>query len=185
MKTTTEITRISKFLSLVLRHQPSTIGLALDANGWAIIGELLAKSNAAGIAIDLELLQHIVATNSKKRFAFDESMTKIRASQGHSIAIDLELRPTAPPEILYHGTAAANVQSIMTNGISKQSRTHVHLSTDQEIARTVGARHGKPFVFEVRAGEMSAAGYQFFLSENMVWLTEYVPTEFLPISADL
>lgn len=174
-----QLTHISKFLSSVLRHQPETIGIQLDENGWTDINELIQKSNNNGIVFDRETLNQIVATNSKKRFAFDESLDKIRASQGHSVEIELGYKNQKPPEILYHGTSDKNVTSILEFGLEKRNRQHVHLSSDLETAIQVGKRHGKPFVFKVFAEQMFDNKFQFFLSENGVWLTDKVPSEYL------
>lgn len=174
-----QITRISKFLSLVLRHKPETIGITLDQNGWTSIDELIAKSINYGVHFDRPILNRIVDTNAKKRFAFDETLQKIRASQGHSIAVELGYRSQEPPAILFHGTAEKSVDSISKNGLEKQSRQHVHLSSDFETAIKVGQRHGKPVVLKVLAGEMYSDGFEFFLSENGVWLTESVPVKYI------
>lgn len=172
-------THISKFLSLVLRHKPETIGIQLNQNGWVDISELIEKSNKYGVQFDRETLNHIVATNSKKRFAFHDTLDMIRASQGHSIAIELAYTNQKPPEILFHGTSKKSVQSILEKGIERQNRQHVHLSSDIETAIMVGQRHGKPIVFEVLAGQMYKDGFQFFISDNGVWLTDNVPTKYL------
>ena len=161
---------ISKFLSLLLRHKPEQIGLQLDKEGWADVQELLSK-----IEITFEHLQEIVHLNDKKRFIFSEDLSKIRANQGHTINVELNLQPVTPPEILYHGTAEKNIASILEKGILKQERHHVYLSDNIETAISVGKRYGKPVVFEVVALEMHTAGHEFYLSENNVWLTEYVP----------
>ncbi len=174
-----QITHISKFLSLVLRHQPETINIQLDPNGWTDIDELIEKSNNHGIKFDRELLNHIVETNPKKRFAFNDTHTRIRASQGHSVDIDLGYQAQKPPEILYHGTGENSVQSIEKTGIEKRSRQHVHLSSDVETAIKVGQRHGKPFIFKVLATQMHHENFEFFISENGVWLTDSVPTKYL------
>jgi len=174
-----EITKISKFLSLVLRHQPETIGIALDDNGWINVDELIQKSNAAGVKFDFNILKHVVATNNKKRFAFNDSLDKIRASQGHSVEVELGYKPQMPPEILYHGTAINNVASILSTGLEKRQRQHVHLSKDTETAVKVGSRHGKPVIFEVAALQMHNDGFKFFLSENGVWLTDFVPSQYI------
>jgi putative RNA 2'-phosphotransferase len=171
--------QLSKLLSYILRHHPEHIGLQPDPQGWASVEELLTKLNASGTAIDMIMLEEIVATNSKKRFAFNESKTQIRASQGHSIEIDLGLQPAQPPVVLYHGTAEANVESIKTHGLIKQSRQHVHLSDNPETAKTVGARHGKPVVLLINAKKMYEEGYLFYISDNGVWLTEEVPSKFI------
>ncbi|MDW7694600.1 RNA 2'-phosphotransferase [Flammeovirgaceae bacterium SG7u.111] len=176
--------RLGKFLSLVLRHKPEAISISLDENGWADVDELLTKVSASGRKLDQETLEKIVETNNKKRYAFDESKTKIRASQGHSIDVDLEFEPIEPPTILFHGTAEKNVASILGKGLEKRNRQHVHLSKDVETAVQVGSRHGKPVVLEVLAGEMTKAGHQFFLSANGVWLTDAVPAEFLKKKKD-
>jgi putative RNA 2'-phosphotransferase len=173
------LTHLSKFLSLVLRHQPETIGIRLDKNGWTDVNELLEKASKAGIQIDRQTLNHVVDTNSKKRFAFNDDLTKIRASQGHSIDIELGYTNQKPPEILFHGTGERSVQSILEKGLEKQSRQHVHLSSDYETAIKVGQRHGKPFVFKVLAGQMYNDGFLFFISDNGVWLTEKVPAKYL------
>jgi len=165
---------ISKFLSLVLRHQPKLIGLVLDENGWADTTELIRLSATKQVHFTKMELQEIVATNDKKRFAFNNDESKIRASQGHSIVIDLALRATEPPAFLYHGTAEKNREIILSDGIRKMNRQHVHLSDNKTTATNVGSRHGKPFVFTVLAGQMFQDGILFYLSENGVWLTDYV-----------
>lgn len=174
-----QLTHISKFLSLVLRHQPETIGVQLDQNGWTDIAELIEKSNGYGIQFDRETLNHIVETNSKKRFAINDTHDKIRASQGHSIEIELGYTNQKPPEILYHGTGEKSVQSILEAGLEKRSRQHVHLSSDIETALKVGQRHGKPFVFKVHSEQMYNDNFQFLISDNGVWLTDNVPTKYL------
>jgi len=174
-----QITKLSKFLSLVLRHKPATIDLVLDQNGWAAIDDLIEKANRAGIALDKELLMYIVDNNAKKRFAINAERTSIRASQGHSIDVDLGYTNLQPPELLYHGTAEKFIPSILATGLEKRTRQHVHLSKDIETAIKVGQRHGKPYVFTVLAGQMYTDKYAFFLSENGVWLTEKVPVRYL------
>ena len=174
-----QLTQISKFLSLVLRHKPETIGIQLDQNGWTDINVLIEKANSYGIGFDRETLNHIVATNSKKRFAFNDALDKIRASQGHSLEFELGYTNQKPPEILYHGTSEKSVPSILETGLEKRSRQHTHLSTDMKTAIKVGQRHGKPFVFEVLAEQMYNDGFQFFISDNGVWLTDNVPTKYL------
>jgi putative RNA 2'-phosphotransferase len=174
-----DLVRTSKFLSLILRHQPDKIGLTLDANGWADVDELLRLADAAGHRITRPLLERVVADNDKKRFAFSDDGQRIRASQGHSVEIDLDLPPAPPPELLYHGTATRFVTSIREGGLHAGSRQHVHLSLDVPTATKVGRRHGVPVVLTVRSGEMAAAGHVFFLSANGVWLTESVPVEFI------
>ncbi len=174
-----QLKRISKFLSWVLRHHPEAISSQLDQNGWTDVNNLIEKSNNYGVEFDRVILDHIVATNFKKRFAFNDTLDKIRASQGHSIEIDLGYKNEKPPEILFHGTAEKFVQSILDTGLEKRSRQHVHLSSDLETALKVGQRHGKPFVFTVFAEQMYNDNFQFYLSDNGVWLTENVPTKYL------
>lgn len=172
-------TKISKFLSLVLRHKPETIGIKLDENGWVDVQELILKSNDYGVNYDLDILKDIVETNTKKRFAFNTFMDRIRASQGHSVNVELGYTNKQPPEFLYHGTAQKFVDSIMKTGLEKRNRQHVHLSHELETALKVGQRHGKPFIFEVTAKQMHQDNFEFFLSENGVWLTEAVPLKYL------
>ena len=174
-----QITKISKFLSLVLRHQPEIIGIQLDQNGWTDINELIEKANKNKIRFDREILNYIVSNNSKKRFAFNDTFDKIRASQGHSVEIELGYTNQKPPEVLFHGTAEIFVQSILDTGLEKRNRQHVHLSSDLETANKVGQRHGKPFIFKVFAEQMYNDNFQFFISDNGVWLTDNVPTKYL------
>lgn len=174
-----QITHISRFLSLVLRHQPETIGIELDQNGWTDVDTLLKNSNSYGIKFDKVILKHIVETNAKKRFAFNETFDRIRASQGHSVEIDLGYTSQKPPEVLYHGTSQKSVHSILDTGLEKKSRQQVHLSADIETAIKVGQRHGKPFVFKVLAEQMFNDKFEFFISDNGVWLTDNVPTKYL------
>ncbi|KIA93394.1 RNA 2'-phosphotransferase [Pedobacter kyungheensis] len=170
---------ISKFLSFVLRHSPETIGLSLDENGWANVDELLQKSSRDGKILTIEMLTHVVESNDKKRFAFNNDKTKIRASQGHSIEIELNLMAVTPPEQLYHGTVAKYLEGIKKEGLLKMSRQHVHLSKDKETAVKVGSRRGLAQILTVNAGEMHRAGFQFFLSDNGVWLTDSVPENYI------
>jgi putative RNA 2'-phosphotransferase len=171
--------KISKFLSLVLRHKPETIGLALDEAGWISVSELLQACQQHGFPISLKELQAVVANNDKKRFAFSPDETLIRASQGHSIKIDLGYQPLEPPEILYHGTVERFLVSIMEKGLVKGERHHVHLSPDMAMATKVGARRGKPVILTVESGQMYRDGYLFYQAANGVWLTEYVPASYL------
>lgn len=174
-----ELVSTSQFLSLVLRHQPEVIGLEMDENGWVNVDHLLARMNTAGNPIARETLEEIVATNDKRRFAFSEDGSLIRASQGHSIEIDLALEPVTPPDVLLHGTAERNVESILREGLHPGQRRHVHLSLDVATATRVGGRHGKPVILKVDARAMAAAGYLFYCSENGVWLTERVPADYV------
>lgn len=175
---------ISKFLSFILRHKPETIGITLDTNGWAEVTELLEKLVQGGKGISFDILKHVVDTNAKKRFAFNEDFSLIRASQGHSIAIDSGYEPQQPPKILYHGTAQKNRASILQNGLLKGTRLHVHLSTDTDTAVKVGQRHGKPLVLEVAALQMYNEGFVFYLSDNEVWLTDNVPSSYINIQEE-
>lgn len=181
MMSSKELTKISKVLSLVLRHQPELIGVELDQHGWVDVKVLIQQMNSHDIPIDQALLDEVVETNSKKRFAFNESREQIRASQGHSIAVELGYVAQIPPDFLFHGTAAKSVESILNTGLQKRERQHVHLSQDQQTAIQVGGRHGKPVVLTVQAGMMHQAGHLFYLSENNVWLTDHVPVQFLEI----
>lgn len=177
----TENKKISKFLSFVLRHKPESIGLILDANGWAETADLLEKMKANTFEVTAEMLNHIVATNSKQRFSFNETKTKIRASQGHSINVELNLKETTPPQYLYHGTGEKYVTSILLTGLEKRNRQQVHLSKDIETALQVGQRHGKPKVFIIEAAKMSSEGFLFYLSNNAVWLIDHVPVKYLTL----
>jgi putative RNA 2'-phosphotransferase len=176
-----EIVRISKFLSLVLRHQPEKINIVLDENGWTDVATLIQQADKNGVPLSREVLERVVETNNKKRFAFNNDKTKIRASQGHSVSVDLNYTPQTPPAILYHGTSERTLKSIVATGLQKQNRHHVHLSTDVDTARNVGQRHGKPVILKIDAEAMAQNGYLFYLSENQVWLTEQAPPEYLQI----
>ena len=175
-----DIQQLSKFLSLILRHKPETIGIALDSHGWAEVDELILKVNQTGrYALDRTLLEEIVRTDNKQRYSFSEDHSRIRANQGHSIQVDVELEEKTPPPVLYHGTGEKSVASIMQQGLLPRSRLYVHLSADPETAIQVGSRHGKPVIFKIDAGKMSAEGILFFLSKNGVWLVKEVPTQYL------
>jgi len=171
--------KISKLLSLILRHQPETIDLKLDENGWTNVDKLREKYSKHKIHFTLEELHEVVETYHKKRFIFNKDKTKIRANQGHSIDVDLALKPQQPPEFLYHGTAQNNIDSILKNGIEKRSRQHVHLSLDRETATKVGMRHGKPIILTIKTDEMFEDGILFYLSENNVWLTDFVDKKYI------
>jgi putative RNA 2'-phosphotransferase len=171
--------RISKYLSKHLRHDPVRLGLVLAPGGWVEVEALLSACARDGFAITRAELDEVVAWNPKQRFSFDESGARIRANQGHSVEVDLQLAPAEPPPRLYHGTAEAVLPQIRREGLCKMSRHHVHLSADEATARTVGARHGRPVVLVVDAARMRAAGHLFFVSDNGVWLTDSVPPEFL------
>jgi putative RNA 2'-phosphotransferase len=176
-------TRISKFLSLVLRHEPARAGLTLDSAGWVDVDDLLRGCAKAGKPLTRDQLETIVAESDKQRFALSEDRKRIRANQGHSVAVELEYVPRTPPEHLYHGTADRFLDSIKASGLRKAQRHHVHLSDKLKTAIEVGRCHGRPAVFVVAAGAMHRAGHAFFLSANGVWLTDHVPAEFLTVEA--
>ncbi|WP_020536670.1 RNA 2'-phosphotransferase [Lewinella cohaerens] len=170
---------LSKFLSLILRHKPEVIGIKLDENGWADVDALIEGAMDKKKEIDLPILEAIVASDEKQRYTFNEDKSKIRANQGHSVKVDLELEPVKPPKILYHGTTERFVQSIMLKGIEPRSRNHVHLSEDVETATEVGDRRGDTMIFKVFSGAMFRDGYHFYQSANGVWLTDLVPNKYL------
>lgn len=172
-----ETVRPSKFLSLVLRHEPHQAGLTLDAAGWTPVQALLQGCAAAGHALTLEQLQHIVTTNAKKRFEFSPDGTLIRASQGHSVEVELDYQPQVPPAVLYHGTATRFLDAIREKGLLKMKRHHVHLSAETRVTLEVGARHGVPVLLSLDSATMHAQGHVFFRSTNGVWLTDHVPPE--------
>ena len=167
-----------KFVALILRHKPETIGITLDEHGWANVDELI-EGIAKTRTFDMEMLEEIVATDNKQRFSFNEDHTMIRANQGHSIPVDVELKKLSPPEVLYHGSAIKYEEAIDDIGLIPKSRLYVHLSKDYDTAVKVGSRHGKPVIYKVNTGNMDKDGYEFFLSENGVWLTKSVPTKYL------
>ena len=171
---------LSKFISLILRHKPEIINLTLDEHGWADVQELIQGINRSkGQSIDLELLEEIVRTDEKQRYSFNEDHTLIRANQGHSIQVDVELEEKDPPDILWHGTGEKYVASIDEQGLIPKGRLYVHLSSDVYTARKVGSRHGRPVIYQIDCGKMAADGYRFFLSANKVWLTKEVPARYL------
>ena len=175
----TDLTRHSKFLSLILRHQPEAAGITLDRQGWAEVTPLLAGMQKAGHPVTAEMLEEIVRTDEKMRYSFNEDHTKIRANQGHSVHVELGLKRKEPPEYLWHGTAERFLDSILAEGLRPMSRQQVHLSADPETARKVGQRHGKPVVLRVRAGDMHRDGAYFYQADNGVWLTDNVPAVYL------
>lgn len=172
-------TRLSKFLSQHLRHQPAAIGLTLQEGGWVAVADLLAACAAHGRPLTRDELKDLVENNDKQRFAFDETGQRLRAQQGHSVAIDLQLTPAVPPAVLYHGTAPAALPAIRRAGLQKMSRHHVHLTTDEATARRVGQRRGRPVLLAIEAAALHAAGGVFYKSGNGVWLVERVPPEYL------
>ncbi len=169
---------ISKYIALILRHKPETIGISLDEHGWADVDELI-KGISKTYEFDMGMLEEIVATDNKQRYSFNEDHTLIRANQGHSVPVDVELEEVEPPETLFHGTGEKYTASIDEQGLISKSRLYVHLSADRETAVKVGQRHGKPVVYVVKSGEMHKDGYIFFRSVNGVWLTREVPVKFL------
>jgi len=169
--------KVSKYLSKHLRHQPERIGITLDAQGWVAIDELLHAMARRGLPLTRAELDHVVATNDKRRFAIEGG--RIRASQGHTVPVDLGLPPSEPPAYLYHGTVNRVLDAIRNEGLRPMNRTHVHLSADRETATRVGARRGRPVVLSVDAAAMHRAGHTFHVSANGVWLTDAVPPEFL------
>lgn len=173
------LVRLSKFLALILRHQPQKVGLTLDENGWADIDELIRCCDQHGTKFTKDILNQIVSSDDKQRYKISDDGTKIRANQGHSVQVDLQLQPTTPPALLYHGTAERFINSIMQQGLKPQSRQYVHLSTDIETATKVGSRHGKVAILEVDSARMQADGNLFYISENGVWLTDHVPSTYL------
>lgn len=176
----TQLDELSKYLSYLLRHEPQSIGLQLDTEGWADIDSLIAGASRNGRAIDRATILAVVKTSKKKRFALSDNCQQIRAVQGHSILTVRRTYPeTIPPEVLYHGTATHFLPSIREQGLKAGFRHHVHLSLDVLTATAVGKRHGKPVVLEIRALKMHQNGFKFFLSENNVWLTDAVPPEFI------
>lgn len=168
----------SKFISLILRHKPEAIGIKLDENGWASVEELIAGVARTRV-FNMEMLEEIVKSDEKKRYSFNADKTKIRANQGHSVRVDVELEERTPPPLLYHGTGEKFLPSIEKTGLIPKTRLYVHLSAEHGTALTVGARHGKPIVFAVNTEKMARDGYKFFISANGVWLTSSVPPEYL------
>ncbi len=173
-----DLNSTGKFISLVLRHKPETIGITLDEHGWANVEELIEGIRKTR-PFDMEMLEKIVRTDNKQRYSFNEDKTLIRANQGHSIPVDVELPVTEPPEYLYHGTGQKYVESIDRVGLIPKSRLYVHLSAGQETAVKVGSRHGKPVVYRIQSGQMQRDGYVFYRSVNGVWLTKEVPVKYL------
>ncbi len=170
----------SKYISLILRHKPETIGISLDEHGWANVEELIEGVNKTH-RLNMETLERIVAEDEKQRYSFNEDKTLIRANQGHSIPVDVELPVVIPPDVLYHGTGVNYKDSIEAQGLIPKSRLYVHLSGDVETAKKVGQRHGKPIIYTVDAVAMHADGYTFYRSVNGVWLTKLVPRKYLSV----
>jgi putative RNA 2'-phosphotransferase len=181
---TEKLKRISKNLSYVLRHRPDSIGIELEQGGWIDVESLLLALARAGKQITREILHEVVAKNDKQRFEFNDDGLRIRARQGHSVEVELGYEPATPPDVLYHGTAVHNLDSIFQQGLLKGRRHHVHLSTNRQTMIQVAMRHGKPVVLAVQAGQMHAAGHAFFVTGNRVWLTEHVPPGYIAIVDD-
>lgn len=176
-----KLDKLSVFISLILRHKPETIGIQLDEHGWANIDELINGINNSGRKINMEILEEIVRTDNKQRYSFNENKTLIRANQGHSIPVDVELKEQQPPKVLYHGTASRFLDSIIQDGLKPMSRLYVHLSSDMETAMKVGKRHGEPVVLKIQSEEMYKDGIKFYLSENGVWLTKSVDKKYITL----
>ncbi len=173
-----ELDILSKYISRVLRHRPEDAGIGLDEHGWADVEALIAGVNAAGKRIDRKILEEIVRTDKKQRYSFNENGTLIRANQGHSIPVDVELAKLEPPEYLYHGTAYRFLESIRQQGLLPMSRLYVHLSGDVETARVVGKRHGRPVVLKIHCGDLHRDGFPFYRSQNGVWLAKKVDAKY-------
>ncbi len=175
-----QLKKISKYLSFLLRHKPDSIGLKLDNQGWASIDELIELTT--DIKLSREIIEIVVETNDKQRFSISDTGTKIKANQGHSITIDLNLAPTEPPAHLYHGTASRFLESILEKGITKQQRHHVHLTESLAVAKAVGSRYGKPVILCIDSQAMVKDGFDFFKTTNNVWLVDEVLPAYLKIS---
>lgn len=176
-----QLDKMGRFISFILRHHPETIGISLDEYGWANVDELLSGINNSGRTVDMELLEEIVRTDQKQRYSFNEDKTLIRANQGHSISVDVELEEMQPPQVLYHGTASRFLDAIMQEGLKPMSRLYVHLSKDIETAKVVGARHGAPIILKINTSQMQEDGMKFYLSKNGIWLTKNIPTKYIEL----
>ncbi len=179
-----DLNQVSKYMSLILRHKPEVAGITLDEHGWASNSELVKALKKKYPGFGNTHLMFIVKSDEKKRYSFNEDMSKIRANQGHSIPVDLELEAVTPPDILYHGTADKYTKSIEKKGLIPKSRQYVHLSGDVKTAIEVGRRHGQPVVLAVNTKQMVDDGYEFYLSENGVWLTKEVPVKYLAVTIE-
>ena len=171
--------KLSKFVSLILRHKPEEINLSLDENGWVEVNKLINGINKKNFNINLDDLKRIVSEDNKQRYSFNSDLTKIRANQGHSIKVNLDLKEVRPPDILYHGSSKKFMKNIIKEGITKQKRQYVHLSLETETASKVGKRHGELIMFILDSKKMYEDGYKFYLSENGVWLTDFVPSKYI------
>lgn len=177
----TRLVKISKYLSKHLRHQPQRLGLQLEPGGWVSVEQLLTACRTHHFPLCRTELEEVVRQNDKQRFSFDDKKTRIRANQGHSVTVDLQLNARIPPSVLYHGTGQSSVELIQSNGLLKMSRHHVHLSQDIQTAYQVGRRKGDPVIFQVDAMSMDKVGFTFYCSDNGVWLVEFVPSEYLTV----
>ena len=174
------LTDISRYISLILRHKPEVIGIELDEHGWADVQQLISGiKKSRNKSFNMDMLEEIVRTDNKQRYSFNDDKTLIRANQGHSVKVDVELEEKTPPEFLWHGTGEKYVQSIDAVGLMPKGRLYVHLSKDEDTALNVGKRHGKPVIYKVLSGQMSKDGFRFYLSKNGVWLIKEVPVRYL------
>ena len=171
--------KLSRFLSLILRHKPEEIGLTLDNQGYLSVDELIEGINNTGRVIDKRILDEILSSDNKQRYSYDSTGAKIRANQGHSIEVDVGLLEKTPPATLYHGTSGKHIDDIMKHGLSRMKRTYVHLSEDYDTAVNVGSRRGAPVILKIDTAKMNEAGHKFYISKNGVWLTDDVPTKFI------
>ncbi len=176
-----DLIKVGRYISYLLRHHPEEAGLTLDEHGWADVNELINAVAQTYAGFSRTELDEIVATNNKKRYSYSEDGLRIRANQGHSVKVDVELEDKTPPPVLWHGTAERFVESIQEQGLVSGSRLYVHLSVDTDTARIVGKRHGKPVIFRVDCKRMTEDGYKFYLSVNGVWLTKEVPAQYLTL----
>jgi putative RNA 2'-phosphotransferase len=179
-----QLRRTSKFLSLVLRHQPEKLGLKLDRGGWTRVDDLLSAMQSHGKQVTREMLEDVVASNDKQRFIISDDGALIRARQGHSVDVELGYEPAAPPEFLLHGTPTTAVSAIRREGLKKMKRHHVHLHSDAPTASTVGARRGVPVLLRIRSQAMAQDGFVFYVTENDVWLTDHVPPNYIEFPAE-
>lgn len=177
--TQSELMNLSKFLCYILRHNPSSAGILLDEHGWAEVENLIGGINAAGRKIDMRTLEQIVQSDSKHRYSFNKDKSKIRANQGHSVNVEVDMTECAPPDILYHGTAKKFLKNIKDCGICRRSRKFVHLSDNINTAFAIGSRHGEPVVLVIDTGKMVAEGYRFYLSANGVWQSADIPWQYI------
>ena len=174
---TDDLVRTSRFLSYVLRHHPETIGIELDAGGWIDIDSLLAALARHGRTTSRATLDRVVAGTDNRRLEVDGH--RIRAAQGHSVAVELGLPPVEPPAVLYHGTVARYLAGIRAEGLQPRQRSHVHLSADRPTARAVGSRRGAPVILAIDAAGMHRVGHEFYRATNGVWLTGAVPPQWI------